>query len=1155
MERQAVRFERIEVTRVEGIPRGAGFDLVDLSPGINIIHGPNGAGKSTTARAIHELLWPGRTGQFDRPTLAASLRVGDRRWRVELEAGHPTWQREGKPAPAPEIGPPEKRHRYQLALHQLVQQDDQAFARKVAEETLGGYDLDAAATALGFRDPPSRARARRELDRRRTLVHQARREQRAIEAESRRLDDLRQQVSRAREAAAQLEMLRKAGGYQAACERCAAIQAELDNLPAGLSALQGDEGEHAAQMRARIEKLDQQAREKRLQIENADEEIASSALPAEGADRDALHRLHALCEQLEGLQRTSDALQQTIADRQARARATRTRLAGDGVEPVGPDDRDIDPGTARDLTELARQAARHRSAALVLEEKRNWLRPAAAESGEPGHATPILRDGIRILAQWMASPASRPRSGRWLAGLSSGLAMVLSALLAWWVHPAWLAAAAVAAGLGAWSWARGGRDDPAGGRQAARHAYRATGLAEPPRWETQAVGDKLLALARQLAEATLEEKRADLRATLDGEQKRVAEHGRQIEQRRVGLQERLGLSIELSDEWLAVLADNLVAWQRCVDERAGARAELERAEQRTGQLLEDLNRQLQSYGHRTVESAEQARRVVADLDHRVQRWSVAQRDRKAAEQELRARIEPERDQLRREYAGMFEAIGLEAGDERTLQNRLDLLPRHRQLQLELVRTQAVRDAEASALTGHADLLALAPDEIERRIQQHESLAAQAGELSAEVGRIEQRVEQAGQGHHLTAALQAEQEAHDELEGLCASDCAAAAGALLIEHLRRESANRTRPAVFRRAGELFGRITRGRLRLEIEDGPSPAFSAYDQVHDEHRRLGELSTGERLQLLLSVRMGFAEQDEDGVCLPLLMDETLGTCDDQRAAAVMDAVVELARAGRQVFYFTAQPDEVGKWKSRLEKSDPPHRVIDLVRVRALDEAEAVPLEIVPVAREELPQPQGLSHEEYGQRLGVAGLAVANGGMGRVHLWHLVDDTTRLARLLELGISRWGQLRGLAEQGGLELVPDGPGLLDQAQAAARAVEAALGAWRVGRGRPVDRAALEDSEQVSERFMDEVADLARRLEGDAAALVEALESGEVPHWRTRNTASLRAYLEEQGYFDDRARLDRDQIRQEVLIAVAAEVGSGLLAPDWLDRMLGRLPP
>lgn len=54
---------------------------------------------------------------------------------------------------------------------------------------------------------------------------------------------------------------------------------------------------------------------------------------------------------------------------------------------------------------------------------------------------------------------------------------------------------------------------------------------------------------------------------------------------------------------------------------------------------------------------------------------------------------------------------------------------------------------------------------------------------------------------------------------------------------------------------------------------------------------------------------------------------------------------------------------------------------------------------------------------------------------------------------------------------------LFERADAAARAIRAAFDAWRMGRGMPVDRAVLQESDAVSDTFIDEVTKLAKRLD------------------------------------------------------------------------------
>src|SRR5690606_36892234 len=136
-------------------------------------------------------------------------------------------------------------------------------------------------------------------------------------------------------------------------------------------------------------------------------------------------------------------------------------------------------------------------------------------------------------------------------------------------------------------------------------------------------------------------------------------------------------------------------------------------------------------------------------------------------------------------------------------------------------------------------------------------------------------------------------------------------------LKEETREQGKPQVLKRASEIFSRITSGRYSLEV-DPQGTAFRAYDHKIGLGQRLDELSSGTRVQLILAVRLAFLEQQEVNVTMPLLADELLANSDDARAAAIIEALTEISRDGRQIIYFTAQQDEVQKWKAKLHNSD---------------------------------------------------------------------------------------------------------------------------------------------------------------------------------------------------------------------------------------------
>ena len=246
------------------------------------------------------------------------------------------------------------------------------------------------------------------------------------------------------------------------------------------------------------------------------------------------------------------------------------------------------------------------------------------------------------------------------------------------------------------------------------------------------------------------------------------------------------------------------------------------------------------------------------------------------------------------------------------------------------------------------------------------------------------------------------------------------------------------------------------------------------------------------------------------------------------------------------------MAKWKGFLEAAaDVPHRLIDLAEVRGMAATERLPLrEIVALPQPKVPEPAGLSRRQYAALLQVPAFDPSRAEVGGTHLWHLVDDPRVLHKFLTLGINTWGQLKTLGSFNSDSLVNGSADAYRKAAAAARALEALADAWRVGRGRPVDRQVIEDSRAVTANFIDRVGALAESVGGDAARLVAALEGGQVSRFRTDAIAALRAYLCEHGYLDERPPLSGEQVRARMLAAVAEDVRGGHFDAARVDEYL-----
>jgi hypothetical protein len=304
-------------------------------------------------------------------------------------------------------------------------------------------------------------------------------------------------------------------------------------------------------------------------------------------------------------------------------------------------------------------------------------------------------------------------------------------------------------------------------------------------------------------------------------------------------------------------------------------------------------------------------------------------------------------------------------------------------------------------------------------------------------------------------------------------------------------------------------------------------------------------------MAVRLAFVEVMEQGPKLPLILDEVLGNSDEHRARAIIEATIEICRTGRQVFYFTAQHDEVAKWVSILDGyDDVPCITANLAEVRGLADVERLPsLALSAPPLPDVPAPNGTTHREYGAVIGVPGIDPW-ADLGGLHLWYLVSDTNALFHLLEQRVTTWGQLQTLVEYGGGDLLSSFPGIYQRAEARAKVINVALDGWRADHGKPVDRAVLLESGAVTSAFIDAVAQLANELGGDAGKLIGQLEGGGVQRFRTASISQLREYFSVHGYLPSATALSSDDTRMRALAAAAADLNTGLIANEEIESLL-----
>lgn len=1151
-----VHFETIEVHRAMGIARGKGFSLTELSAGVNLIVGPNGSGKSTTARVIQELLWPGRTG-LERPSVAGRFSNGQDSCQIDIDAGHCEVLRNGKAASIPEFGPPENRRRYYLPLYELLHDENSDFAKVIADKSQGGFDLEEAAKKLGFRERMrSRNRESQTLRELYAKVADAKRRQKELQGDFAHLAQLHKEYSEALDAEVEIDLLKLAVQYHEASNSCNQAKVKLESFPDEIALLHGDERRKLDELAARAEELQREETSEQTRCKDSERTLREVSLPDGGVTGEVFRNLKGWQQSLKDIESDIRHEQQRLVEVRSTLESVQRRLG----KHISPDQvKQLHRIEIEDVSAFARKVHRIRGQKHALEEKWSFLSAELEEDEQPLNGQ-RLRDGMTSLSSWLASPTqsqATAKRGRYLPTVLVATAIAcMSLVLAFYYHWAWsfallLAVAVVGAG---WWIGRGetGRlsDNP---RHTYQQSYLALGIEPPQEWDDSSVRNQLFKLVDLVVVQARREDRneqiKDIKTKFSAYKREAAE----LEEEQATLEDQLGLDIKHDQEWLPLLVDNLARWQGSNDAVDGAEQRLSHLEQQRREILEEINLSLSEFGYERVESAETAIQAVGDLENRATRYRDAYRQQQDARRRIEHSIVPALRKLSAQKAAILESLRLAPDQEFMIDEWMKLRPEYLAFKQKLSNEEAILGDRRVALAGREDLFEIDLSTIKEQLEILQAKSDSRDDLMSRIAEINQQVEAAKSGFELSTALEALDAAKVELERARDENCRSVIGARVAEFVRKEAIERSRPEVFQRANQLLIKFTKGTLQLELEDQKAtPCFQARSAT-GRSRPLNELSSGERIHLLIAIRIAFLEYDERAR-LPLLLDEALGTTDDERIGVIIDSVIELARDDRQIFYFTAQQDEVAKWRSHMDQAGISYTVIDLRMVRRMAAAKATPLEITPLEPIPPVAPNGMSYEEYGRALGVPGLDPLQDNIDGIHLWHVLDDTECLHNLLEKQIVNWGQLQLLVDHGGKELIDLTDGRLERAVAAAAAIHSAFSAWRVGRGKTVDRSVLSDSGSVSDAFIDKVSGLAHSLGGDAQALIEALEEGDVSRWRSTNTESLTEYLESNGFLTNQTPLSLGEIRIRVLARVANEVTQGLISESLIDRIVGSLP-
>ncbi|WP_320127507.1 hypothetical protein [uncultured Sphaerochaeta sp.] len=488
------------------------------------------------------------------------------------------------------------------------------------------------------------------------------------------------------------------------------------------------------------------------------------------------------------------------------------------------------------------------------------------------------------------------------------------------------------------------------------------------------------------------------------------------------------------------------------------------------------------------------------------------------------------------YEEFWKKLEIPFDDEKTLQEVAAVVPRWRDTRQDL---QIRKRQEADLVKTSSKAESLAAEMVfEDVVDQIETLSTQLGELEnarQKLGALQNQYAHLLDGSEMATAMLSKKEAEQALEVLRQQETLANVIGLLTERLSEQAQKVYQPQVLVTASEWMKRITQGRYTLSVND---EGFFALDTVQTKAFKLDELSSGTRVQLLFAVRMAFIESLElsSGLHFPIFLDELLANSDEKRAMAIAQAIKEIA-TDRQVFYFTAQRDEVEKLRSLEVESFHEIALYDLKRKYALDKS---PRPIFTYTKPEVPSFDA-DYERYGQVCEVPGPSLWE-PIEKLHSWYLETDSERLKNLLLGGLTQIGQV--ITTLGAKDSVlKHRYDLLEKGQKLARE----------GRCKTLRASDLEDEDLKLSRkpqYWKQIVDLVSENNLDGNALLEATDTKAVTRFNAENRQILSDWLYEHQFATSETPYSKEAILDKLYAAdptFTIDSEDRLVVQRWLD--------
>jgi exonuclease SbcC len=1159
-----VKLRRIRISRLPGIDDP--FTVDGFSDGITLIVGPNGIGKSSLCRAMRQLIWPKESSrQF---TSASALFEDERgQWTVQADSQLPRWQLDGvdtepPPAPAPHLD-----QCFFLRLPDLIESTQNAgndVASEIRRQMAGGFDLSAVGSQFSSKigNRPGRSERGKFHDVQ-TKINTAKLKQEDLSRQQSRLNALAQEIEAVDSAQRRLPHVEAAIGLNAHKDDLAAIEETLESMPSVLEGLSGKESEDVELIDSQLEDKASHQRTAERDLNQANTDTEATGL-SEQIPESELATGNSYAESLSDLDRDLNLAMRSQEGKKRVLKQSRQTCGGHADVPEN-----LDLPEASKLFVFLRECNSASTRLNAIDEQIGILDKATPLEHDSNRSE-LLDRGIRSLRAWLSTPivadfqqehAISP-SRKWMF-VAGGILIAAGAALGGLVHTAFLAIAGAGVGLGVSGWlvrvVTSSHTDDGDARKVHQREF-PLDLEVPDSWSVESVTARLREFERDMAASVaasgqIAYRDAD-RTRLDVEREKVVKGIDELDRRRATLARELELDAIPPDAELVDMARAVDQLRIALQDAKDAAGEIDEIERQQTKLLDKLSPILAKYGVDAPTDSATAKAAVDALVARNQDLLKAKAAKQNADDRL-DELKTEIEALERRKSEIYGRANIEVDDRlglETLIESIGLYKENKGLESGLITTVLTLERTFRS-AGADDLLELDHTQLEMKLALLKKEVDGGQELRSEESDIKSEIRKAKASNDLEALIAEREEARETLRTRQSEVLLGAAGKFLVAKVEKEYELNQMPKVLERAQDLFRDFTHHSYELKVLQGDQGSFSAVDTITHIGRKPDELSDGTRAQLLLASRLAFADKAEQGVRLPLFLDEALDQSDPARYEAIVQSLARIsAKDDRQIIYLTNDPTDITRIQGALAREDyDAANVIDLAKVRNEDGGITAPEGLTVEPLPPIPDPEGMTPEQYGAELTIPPFDPARGHRAQHLLYLLWDDLETLHTLLQARIDRVGKWLALSAASApvANEIAAGDGVGRELDHRAQLLEAFCEAFSDGRGRAVNGEVIEASRAVSSRFLRDVSDICRELNADGERLIRALRARKDPRlkgFKNSSTDSLENYLIENGHIDTRPVLGESDVLTRVLTSPAATRLAGDLTGNLVHR-------